>query len=116
VATGLNIVKYDLVLLFTRDTLAPLDAIAHLHCYVEYSVLNIAEFASQPQHETSSDSGIHLISDINDLKNKSRKRPRSLSLISINSSDWNEYWETKTSQLMNNGLSNKRITIEQIED
>ena len=39
VATGLNIVKYDLVFLFTSTTAAPRDAIAHLHCYVEYSVL-----------------------------------------------------------------------------
>jgi len=31
------------------------------------------EFALQPQHETSSDSGIHRISGINDFENKSRK-------------------------------------------
>jgi len=48
VATGLNIVKYNLALLFIRDTCAPLDAIAHLHCYVEYSVLNM----ELPQHYT----------------------------------------------------------------
>jgi len=34
-------VKYDQALLFTRDTETPLDAIAHLHCYVQYSVLAI---------------------------------------------------------------------------
>ena len=33
------------------------------------------EFALQPQHETSSDSGLQLISDINDLENKSRENP-----------------------------------------
>jgi len=66
--------------------------------------------------ETSSESGIHLISDINDFKMKSRKWPRSLSLASIHSSDWNEYRETKTSQIMNNGLTNKRIKIEQFGD
>jgi len=48
VATGLNIVKYDLALLFARDTWAPLDAIPYLHCYVKYSVLNM----QLPQHYT----------------------------------------------------------------
>jgi len=42
------------------------------------------EIASQSQHET----GIHLISDI-DSENKSRKRPISLSLLSIHGNDWN---------------------------
>jgi len=74
------------------------------------------EFALQPQHETSSHSGIHLISDINDFESRSKKRPRNLSLLFVHSSDWNENWETKTSQLMDNGLPNKRIKIELFED
>jgi len=43
------------------------------------------EFALPAQHETFSDSGIQLISDINDLDNKSRRRHRTLSLFSMNS-------------------------------
>jgi len=45
------------------------------------------EFALQPQHETSLDSGIQLIKDFNYFKSKSRKRPRSLSLVLLNSND-----------------------------
>jgi len=74
------------------------------------------EFALQFQHETSSDSGIQLIRDVNDLKNKSRKRPRSLSIPSVHSDDWNDYWENKTVQTMKEGLPNKRIKIEQYDD
>jgi len=36
-----NIVKYDLALLFIRDTETPLDAIAHLYCCFKYSVLTM---------------------------------------------------------------------------
>jgi len=36
-----NIVKYDLALLFARETETAQYEIAHLHCYVEYSVLII---------------------------------------------------------------------------
>jgi len=41
------------------------------------------EFALPSLHETSSDSGIKLISGVIDLENKSRKRPRSLSILSV---------------------------------
>jgi len=58
------------------------------------------EFALHPQHETSSESGIQLISDITDVENKSRKRPRRLSLLSMNSRDMDEYWDTKVLQRM----------------
>jgi len=58
------------------------------------TVLNIncisvpsVEFALQSQHETISDYGLQLINDVKDYENKSRKRLRSLSLLSINSSD-----------------------------
>jgi len=72
------------------------------------------EFALDPQRETSSDSEMQLISDVMDLENKSRKRPRSLSLLSMNSRDMDEYWGTKT--LQRNGLSSKRIKLDQCED
>jgi len=49
--------------------------------------MDYVEFALQPQHETLSDSRIHLISDASE-RNLSRKRPRSLSLLSVHSSDW----------------------------
>ena len=49
------------------------------------------EFALHPQHETSLDSRIQIIKDLNYFKNKSRKRPRSLSMVSLNSNDWEEY-------------------------
>jgi len=77
-----------------------------VHCNVE--------FALQSQHETSSDSGIHLTSDINDLQNKSRKRPRSLSLPTMNHCDLDEDWETIV--LQKNALYPKRIKLEQCED
>ena len=78
-------------------------------------VLGYVEFALQPQHETSSDSGIQLISDAPE-SNLSRKRPRNLSLLSVHSSDWNVCWETKTLQIMNNGIPDKRIKSKQYED
>jgi len=42
------------------------------------------EFALHPQHETSLDSGIQLIENFNYFKSKSRKRPWSLSMVSLN--------------------------------
>jgi len=66
----------------------------------------VVEFALQPRHETSLDSGIQLIKDFNYFKSKSRKRPRHLSfdsLVSLNSNDWEEYWETKV--IPRNGFS-----------
>jgi len=73
------------------------------------------EFALQSQHETSSDFGIQLpVSDITDFEVKTRKRPRSLSLLTMNGRDMDEYWETKV--LQRNGLSPKRIKLEQYED
>jgi len=63
----------------------------------------VVEFALQPRHETSLDLGIQLIKDFNYFKSKSRKRPRQLSfdsLVSLNSNDWEEYWETKVYQEM----------------
>ena len=72
------------------------------------------EFALQSQHETSSASGMQWISDFNDFKDKSRKRPRSLSLVSLSSSDWEDYGETKV--LQRKGLSPKRKKLEQHED
>jgi len=49
-----------------------------------------------------------------DLENTSRKRPRSLSLLSMYSQDMEEYWETKT--LQRNEFSSKRIKLDQCED
>jgi len=37
--------------------------------------------------------------DSKDQDESPRKRSRSLSLLSLNSSDWNNYWETKSSPL-----------------
>jgi len=65
------------------------------------------EFVAHPQHETSFDSGIQIIKDFNYFKNKSRKRPRSLSMISLNSSDWEEYWNTKV--MAENGLKDQKV-------
>ena len=66
--------------------LIPLKKVNLLHLNYP-TVLIIVEFALPPQHETSSDSEIHLISDINDLAINSRKRPISALLLSIHSSD-----------------------------
>jgi len=43
--------------------------------------------------------------------NISRKRPRSLSLVSLNSYDGEEYWETTV--IPRNGFSTKRMKLEQ---
>jgi len=77
------------------------------------SSCGIAEFALQAQHETSSDSGIPLISDT-PKSNISRKRPRSLSLVTLNSNDWEEYWETTV--IPKNGFSTKSMKLEQCID
>jgi len=69
------------------------------------------EFALHPQHETSLDAGIQLIEDFNYFKNKTRNRPRSLSMVSLNSNDWEKYWNTKV--IPRNGLNSKRIKLEQ---
>jgi len=45
---AVNIVKYGLALLYTWDLQTPLNAVAHLHCNVEYSVLTM----QLPQHYT----------------------------------------------------------------
>ena len=79
-----------------------------------YCLLPCVEFAFHPQHEMSLDSGIQLIEDFNYFKSKSRKRPRSLSLVSLNSSNWEEYWNTKV--ISTNGLNSKRMKLEQSED
>ena len=76
--------------------------------------LGYVEFALHPQHETSLDSGIQIIKDFNYLKSKSRKRPRSLSMVSLNSNDWEEYWNTEI--IPQNGLNSKRMKLEQSED
>jgi len=69
------------------------------------------EFALHPQHEISLDSGIQIIKDFNYFKSKSRKRPRNLSMVSLNSSDWEEYWNTKV--IPQDDLKTKRMKIEQ---
>jgi len=69
------------------------------------------EFALHPQHETSSDSEIQAKED---FKSESRKRPRSLSMVSLNSNDWEEYWNTKV--IPQNGLNSKRMKLEQSKD
>ena len=53
------------------------------------------EFALHHQHETSRGSEKQTKEDFNYFKNKSRKRPRSLSMFSLNSNDWKGYWNTK---------------------
>jgi len=72
------------------------------------------EFALHSQHETSSDSGIQFISDIADLENQPRKRLRYLSLVSRNSRNMDENWETNI--LQRNGLSSKRLKLDQCEN
>ena len=72
------------------------------------------EFALHPQHEMSLDSGIQLIKDFNYFKSKSKKRPRSLSMVSLNSSDWEEYWNTKV--IPQDDLKTKRMKVEQTND
>jgi len=62
-----------------------------------------------PQHDRSLNSGIDILYDSKEQKESPRKQHRSLSLPPLNSSDWNDYWETKTSHLMNTELPNKRI-------
>jgi len=61
------------------------------------------EFALQSQHETFSDSVTQSRSDVNGWENKSRRRIRSLLVLSTNNYDLDEYWETKV--LQENGLS-----------
>jgi len=72
------------------------------------------EFALQPQHETSLDSGMQLIEDFNYFKSKSRKRPKNLSMVSSNSNNWEKYWNTKV--IPRNGLTSKRMKLEQCND
>jgi len=81
---------------------------------VRYAQLPSVEFALHPQHETSLDSGIQIIKDFNYFKNKSRKRPRSLSMVSLNSNDWEGYWNTKV--IPQNELKSKRMKLEQNDD
>jgi len=71
------------------------------------------ESSLQAQHETSSESRIQLISDTSE-SNISRKRPNSLSLVSLNGNDWEEYWETAVIPI--NGFSTKRMKLEQCKD
>jgi len=68
----------------------------------------------RPQHNRSVDSGIDLLYDSKDKKDSLKKRPRSLSLVSLNSSDWSDYWERKTSQLRTTELPNKKTKTEQV--
>jgi len=72
------------------------------------------EFALHPQHETSLDSGIQIIKDFNYFKSKSRKRPRSLSMVSLNSNDWEEYWNTKV--IPQNEFKSKSMKLERNDD
>jgi len=83
-------------------------------CGNQRSILGCVEFALHPQHEASYDSGIRLIRDCNYFKSKSRKRPRCLSMVSLNSNDWEEYWNTKV--IPRNGLTSKRMKLEQCND
>ena len=73
--------------------------------------MTCVEFALHPQHETSLDSGIQLIEDVKYFNSKSRKRPRSLSMVSLNSNDWGKYWNTKV--IPRNGLNSKIMKLEQ---
>jgi len=75
--------------------------------------MHFVEFALHPQHETYLGSRIQLIEDFN-FKNGSRKRPRSLSMISLNSNDWEEYWNTKAT--LNNRFNSKKKKLEQCKD
>jgi len=70
------------------------------------------EFVLDPQHETSLRSRIQLIEESNYFQ--SSKRPRSLSMVSLNSNDWEEYGNTKT--MPSNGLNSKRMKLEQSKD
>jgi len=76
--------------------------------------LCFVEFVLHPQDEMSVDSGIQIIKDFNYFKNKLRKRPRSLSMVSFISSDWEEYWNTKV--IPQNELKSKRMKLEQTND
>jgi len=60
------------------------------------------------------DSGIQIIKDFNYFKSKSRKRPRSSSMVSLNGSDWEEYWNTKVTP--QDDLKTKRMKLEQPND
>jgi len=57
---------------------------------------------------------MQVIKDFNYFKSRSRKQPRSLSMVSLNSNDWEEYWNTKV--IPQNGLNSKRMKLEQSED
>jgi len=59
----------------------------------------------------SLDSGIQIINDFKYFKSKSRKRPISLSMVSHNGSDWEEYWNTKITP--QDDLKTKRMKLEQ---
>jgi len=72
------------------------------------------EFALHPQHETSYHSGIPLIKDFNYFKSRSRKRPRNMSIVSLNNNDWEEYWNSKV--IPNNGFNSKKRKLEQSKD
>jgi len=72
------------------------------------------EFALHPQHETSLDSGINIIEDFNQFKSRSRIRPRSRSMVSLNSNGWGEYWSTKI--IPNNERNSNRRKLEQSKD
>jgi len=73
--------------------------------------LGTDEFALHPQHETSCDFEIQTKKD---FKSKFRKRPRSLSMISLNSSDWEQHWNTNI--MTENGLKTKRIKLERSDN
>jgi len=66
------------------------------------------------QHETSLDSGINIIEDFNYFKSKARKRSRSMSMVSLNDQDWEEYWNTKA--MSNNGFHSKKMKLELSKD
>ena len=76
--------------------------------------MTYVEFTLHPQHETSLNSGIQIIKDFNYFKSKSRKRPRSLSMVSLNGIDWEEYWNTRV--IPQNDLKSKRMKLEQNDD
>jgi len=84
-----------------------------IFCLLYLQVKNV-EFALHPQHEASFDSGISLIKDFNYFKSRSRKRPRNMSMVSLNNNDWEEYWNIKT--IPSHGLNSKRMRLEQCKD
>ena len=57
---------------------------------------------------------IQILKDFNYFKSKSRKRLGSLSMVSLNSNDSEEYWNSKV--IPQNDLKSKRMKLEQNND